>query len=208
MSQILMPLCYLPPISYSSLLLSPNHEICLEKHENTPKQTYRNRCLIYGANGKLSLTIPVSHQNGSRLYRDCKISYGEAWDQLHWKSIKTAYQTSAYFDYYEDQLHNIYAQRETFLMDFNLKALAIIQKILKTDKSFTETTVFEKTPEAIDLRNQYLPQKHGEHQFEAYFQNFAHKHGFISDLSIIDLICNLGPEAPLYLQQVAQKLAF
>ncbi len=107
----LLPLFYLPPISWWSEFLS-EEPIILEQHENFPKQTYRNRANIYGANGKLSLSIPIKH-NGKRALKDLEISYDENWQSLHWKSIKIAYQTSPYFGFYESKLEKY----------FNLKKL-------------------------------------------------------------------------------------
>ena len=88
-NKILLPIFYLPPISWFSIFLDGDNHIFLEQFENFPKQTYRNRTAIYGANGKLPLIIPIKH-NGKREMKDIEISYSEDWQKLHWKSIKTA----------------------------------------------------------------------------------------------------------------------
>ena len=93
----LLPIFYLPPVSWFSEFLN-QEEIVFELFENFPKQTYRSRCNIFGANGKLALIIPI-HHNGSRTLKDIEISYAEDWQKLHWKSIKIAYQSSPYFEY-------------------------------------------------------------------------------------------------------------
>ena len=103
---MLLPIFYLPPIYWFSKFLNED-QISLEQWENFPKQTYRNRTNIYGANGKLSLVIPIKH-TGKRQMKDIEISYAENWQKIHWKSIKTAYQSSPYFEFYEDKLGEIY----------------------------------------------------------------------------------------------------
>ena len=106
--KILLPLFYLPPISWFSEFLKEENEIILEQFENFPKQTYRNRCNIYGANGRLSLIIPINH-NGKRVLKELEISDRENWKKLHWKSIKTAYQSSPYFEFYENKMEDIFS---------------------------------------------------------------------------------------------------
>ena len=134
MNNILLPIFYLPPVQWFAEYLDENNDVVFEEWENFPKQTYRNRTEIYGANGKLALIIPTRH-TGNRLYKETEISYAESWQKLHWKSIKTAYQSSPYFEFYEHQLEDIYSVQPESLMEFNLRALNIILKILKTDKS-------------------------------------------------------------------------
>ena len=90
MQNILLPLFYLPPISWFSEYLNPDNEVVFEQFETFPKQTYRNRASIYGANGKLSLIIPIRGTE-SKLMKDIEISYQENWQKNHWKSIESAY---------------------------------------------------------------------------------------------------------------------
>lgn len=197
----LLPIFYLPPISWFSEFLDENHEVVLERFENFPKQTYRNRAIIYGANGKLPLIIPI-HHNGKRVYQEIEISYAEDWQNLHWKSIKNAYQSSPYFEYYEDRLREIFEGKPKFLIDFNLKILEIIQKILKTEKSYSFSAEYIKTPEMLDFREKFSAKKESEIIFEEYYQTFSDKLGFTKDLSIIDLLCNLGPESITYIKNI------
>ncbi|KQT16792.1 hypothetical protein ASG31_10460 [Chryseobacterium sp. Leaf404] len=201
MQNILLPVFYLPPVSWFSEFLNDENEISLEQSENFPKQTYRNRCNIYGANGKLSLIIPINH-NGNRDYKSIEMSYRENWPNLHWKSIKTAYQSSPYFEYYEDKLVKIFEMREKFLFDFNLKSLETIQQILKTEKAYSLNTEYRKIPEGVDFRDSFSAKKESEYEAEEYYQTFSDKLGFIKDLSIIDLLCNKGPESVTYIRNV------
>jgi hypothetical protein len=193
----------MPPISWFSVFLNPENEIIFEQFENFPKQTYRNRTNIYGANGKLSLIIPINH-NGKREMKDIEISYREDWRNLHWKSIKTAYQSSPYFEYYEDKFRKIYDLKEKFLLDFNLKGLEVIQQILKTEKAQSLNEEYIKNPESINFREKFSAKLPSEFQMEEYYQTFSDKLGFLKDLSVLDLICNKGPESLTYIKSIKQ----
>ncbi len=201
MQKILLPAFYLPPVSWFSVFLNEENDIEIEQFENFPKQTYRNRANIYGANGKLSLIIPIKH-TGKRVYKDIEISEAEDWKKLHWKSIKTAYQSSPYFEFYEDALMKIFECKESSVLKFNLNALNIIQKILKTEKAYSLNSEYISSPEAEDYRKMFSAKQLTEFQMEEYYQTFSEKMGFIVDLSILDLICNLGPESLTYLKKI------
>jgi len=204
MNNILLPVFYLPPISWFSVFLNPENEIVFEQFESFPKQTYRNRANIFGANGKLSLIIPISH-NGKRALKDIEISYREDWRSLHWKSIKTAYQSSPYFEFYEDKLRKIFEIKESGLLDFNINALEIILQILKTEKAWSLNTEYIKNPQEISFREKFSAKDSSEFKMEEYYQTFSDKLGFLEDLSILDLICNKGPEALTYIKNIKQS---
>lgn len=200
-NKILLPIFYLPPISWFSVFLDPENEITFEQFENFPKQTYRNRTVIYGANGKLPLIIPIKH-TGKRELKDVEISFVEDWQKLHWKSIKTAYQSTPYFEYYEDKLKVIFDEKVDSLIEFNLKALKIVLNILKTEKDFTLTEEYFKSPESVNYRERFSAKSESEQEFGEYYQSFSNKNGFIKDLSILDLICNIGPESLTYIKNI------
>lgn len=200
-----LPIFYLPPVSWFAEFLKEENEILLEQHENFPKQTYRSRCNIYGANGKLALILPI-HHNGKRAMKDLELSYAEDWQKLHWKSIKIAYQSSPYFEYYEDKLKQIFSVQPTSLIEFNLNALKIILQILKVEKDYSLTTEFEKTPDAVDFRERFSAKKESEYNLPEYYQTFSDKLGFIKDLSILDVVCNIGPESATYIKKVTQSI--
>ena len=199
--KVLLPIFYLPPISWCSVFLDEENEVTLEQFENFPKQTYRNRANIYGANGKLSLSTPISH-NGKRIFKEIETSNRENWQQLHWKSIKTAYQSSPYFEFYEDKLQNIFNFKTVSLIEFNLNALEIIKKILNTEKTYSFTQEYLKSPEGQDYRASFMAKQESDFEMEEYYQTFSEKYGFLKDLSIIDLICNKGPETLTYLKNI------
>ena len=202
--KILLPIFYLPPISWFAVFLKVENEVILEQFENFPKQTYRNRANIYGANGKLSLIIPTRH-TGKRVMKETEISHRENWQQLHWKSIKTAYQRSPYFEFYEEKLQKIFEFRTDSLIEFNLNALKIIQDILKTEKAYSLNNDYVKIPLEENYREKFSAKKASEFEMEEYYQTFSDKLGFEKDLSILDLICNKGPETLTYLKNIQTK---
>ncbi len=201
---VIMPVFYLPPVSWFAEFLRPGRSVYLEQLENFPKQTFRNRTLIYGANGKLALMIPINH-TGKRLYKEAEISYAEDWQKVHWKSIKTAYQSSPYFEYYEDKLQSIYSEKTKHLFDFNLSALNVIQSLLKTDVSFVLTQEYIKEPPMINLRDKFSAKSSEKKGLPEYYQSFSAKHGFIEDLSVLDLLCNIGPESSTYIRNITTQ---
>ncbi|MGI9652120.1 WbqC family protein [Chryseobacterium sp. RLHN22] len=201
MQNILLPVFYLPPISWFSEFLNAENKVTFEQFENFPKQTYRNRANIYGANGKLSLIIPINH-NGNRIFKDIEISYREDWQTLHWKSIKTAYQSSPYFEFYEEKLKKIFETKEKSLLNFNIKSIKIILDILKTEKAYSLNEEYIKNPEQIDFRDRFSAKSPTDYEMAEYYQTFSDKMGFLADLSILDLICNKGPESMTYIKNI------
>jgi hypothetical protein len=186
----LLSAAYLPPISYMNECLGSG-QIILEQHEHYIKQTYRNRANVYGANGLLPLVIPVHHDNLFRIpIREVKISYESPWQNIHWRSITSAYRNSPYFEFLEDTIAPFYSKRIETLFEFNLELLKTIFSLMKADIQISFTSQYEATPaNARDLRNSFLPNKRDANQLP-YRQVFTERHGFLSDLSIIDRIFN------------------
>ena len=181
-------------------------EVVFENEDNYQKQTYRNRTYIYGANGKLLLTIPIKHTGkaGRQLYKDVRIENDFSWQTLHWKSLETAYRTSPFFEYYEDEFAPLFEKRKEFLLDFNYECFQALQDCLQLDTSFSKTSKYQEQPEdSIDLRNLVVAKKEKSHDLQSYIQVFNEKHGFISNLSILDLLFNEGTNALSYLEQQA-----
>ena len=196
----LLPAFYLPPVSWFAEFLDDS-KIVFEQFENFPKQTFRNRANIYGANGRLSLIIPINH-NGKRAFKDIEISNAENWKNLHWKSIKTAYQSSPYFEFYEDKIKAVFDCEETSLLKFNLNALKIILSILKTEKAYSLNNEYIKEPEQQNFREKFSAKTVSEYTMNEYYQTFSDKLGFEKDLSILDLLCNKGPESLTYIKSI------
>lgn len=204
MSKVLLPVFYMPPISWYAEFLNDEREVMLENYENFPKQTYRNRAEIFGANGKQALIIPVKHSE-VKTYKDIEISFSENWKAQHWKSIKSAYQNSPYFPYYEDKIKSVFEEEEPRLFDFNLKILDVFNSILKINREFSFTEEYEKAPLELDLRTSFPAKKTSEYSLQPYYQVFSERFGFMNDLSILDLICNKGPESLTYIKNIKIK---
>ena len=194
----LLPSSYMAPIGYFAVLLQ--HPNCvIEQYDFFRKQTIRNRCYILGANGKLILSIPRKRKSSSKtILKDIQISYDSPWQKQHWKSITSAYRSSAYFEYYENLFIPLYQKNEKFLVDFNCKLQETIFNCLQIDDSSTLSTSYKKRTENIDLRD-YLFKIQRQ---EKYQQVFEASCGFITNLSIIDLLFNLGPESRDYLHHL------
>lgn len=193
-SEVIMSMHYLPCIDFYALAIK-HGTIIFEIHESFPKQTYRNRCYIYSANGLLTLSIPLIKKNNTPT-KDIKIDYTNDWQIKHWRAIESAYSNTAFFLYFQDYFKDIFSKKEIYLKDWNNKLFETINKILKINLSYTFTTKFEKEIlEKPDYRNHIHPkQKPLLSKYPLYFQPFAQKHGFIANLSIIDAIFNLGNE--------------
>ena len=192
---------YFPNIAHFSAIVNAE-DVVFEMDDNFVKQTYRNRTYIYAANGKLGLNIPVIYtQKNRQKYRDIKIFNEDNWQNLHWKSLLSAYRTSPFFEYYEHELQHLFTEKADFLLDFNLKCFEVICDCLQLELFTTKTQTFQKIIEdKIDLRHLVNAKKEAPYTFENYIQVFNNKHGFISNLSILDLLFNEGPNALNYLE--------
>lgn len=198
----LLPVFYLGPIEYFSAINSQTSVVKLEKFEHFPKQTYRNRASIYSPNGILDLIVPVKKgANNHSVIKDVRISYDADWQRLHWRSLQTAYRSSSFFEFYEDDFAPFYHQKTTFLYDFNLQLLKLCLNLLKINASLEETSEYIKTPaDYEDVRNAIHPKNRAiDRSSKQYFQVFSEKNGFIPSLSIVDLLFNQGPQSKQYL---------
>lgn len=197
-NQIILPTSYFGPIPYYSILVNSNNYI-FEKNENFVKQTTRNRCSIYSSAGKLNLSIPRIRKNSSKtIIKDIRICYNEPWQKIHLKSIITCYNSSPFFDYYKEKISKIYESKATFLIDFNLKSHLLVMDFLKLNSSLNYTKKFEKIYKSADYRNYAF---HSKEDY-TYDQVYSTKNNFIKDLSVLDLIFNLGPESIDFLKKI------
>lgn len=205
MTPLLHPTYFSSIAHYVAMLKNDN--FTFEVSDNYQKQTYRNRMHIYGANGLLSLSTPVVFsQKNRQLYKDIKVANTTNWQDLHWKSILSAYSSSPFFEYYEHDLQPLFENKVDFLMDFNFKCFETILECLQLDVKYNKTEIFNLQPEQhTDYRALVNNRKEIVQNFSPYTQVFDDKHGFIPNLSILDLLFNEGPNAELYL--AAQQIS-
>jgi len=196
-----LPMCYLPPVELFVELNKYKPNVLIEREEHFPKQTYRNRANIYSPDGVLTLTVPVvkGSKNHTKI-RDVKISYDFKWQRLHWMGLETCYRSSAYFEYYEDDFAPFYEKNFEYLFDYNQQLFELLVKLTKIKTSISYTENYEEEyPNLIDLRNTISPKKENDFAQKPYFQVFEDRHGFIKNLSIVDLLFNQGPQLLGYL---------
>lgn len=213
---VLLSTAYIPPISYFAALAKEMGgfiEVC----ENYQKQSYRNRCRFYGADGPQTLSFPVIHDNGTHRnpVSEVRIEYRRPWVSQHKRAIESAYRSSAYYDYYHEELFQILDSKPERLIELNMAILKFfIEKTgLDIKVSLTEDysregllTTAEGTIACEDLREVIHPKRENTILADLglekpYFQVFSGKHGFISDLSIMDLLFNEGPAAADYIRK-------
>ena len=206
LNQLFLSTAYLPPISWWAYLLHYN-DAYIEANENYSKQSYRNRCMIYAASGPLPLIIPVKHFGQNKInIKDVEIDYKSNWQQIHLKTIHSAYSNAPYFIYYIDNLSNLFEKPPELLFEFNSRLIKSICTSL-TIEIPKPTSVFQKEiSNSIDLRFSLHPKKEELYSinFPFYYQIFSEKHGFKSNLSILDLLFHLGPDARNYLKNILQ----
>lgn len=177
--------------------------IRVEAEENYVKQTYRNRCVIAAANGPQALTVPIVKPDSPKCpTRDIRISDHGNWRHLHWNALVSAYRMSPFFMYYEEDFAPFYEKRYTFLMDFNEALREVVCQLIDITPSIQRTHAYE-TQVAHDFRELISPKSHvvdTEFHPAPYYQVFREKWGFIPNLSIVDLLFNMGPESILVLK--------
>lgn len=191
-SSVLLTTAYLPALPYLREVLRAD-ETVLEAQEYFVKQTYRNRCEILTANGKLSLSIPLEKHGDKETVSQKRISYAENWQQQHWRTITSAYNSSPYFEFFEDDLRPFYEQRFELLMDYNTALLKAILHILRVKKEIRFTERYEPVPSEIhDLRALQL---HASAENNVpHYQVFSIGADFVPGLSCIDALFNIGLE--------------
>ena len=197
---ILIHPTYFPSISHFAAMLQAD-SITFEVDDNFQKQTNRNRMYIYSANGIQLLNIPVKHtKDVHQKYKDVRLETAFDWQKQHFKSLEAAYRTSPYFEYFEDDIRPVFEKPHTFLMDLNFQIHEIISDCLGISLPYTKTEEYFKETSQTDLR--YLANgKKDENVFDSYTQVFDDKHGFLNNLSILDLLFNEGRHAVTYLKE-------
>jgi len=199
--EALLSTTYFGPIQWYQKLYRAEH-VEIEQWESFQKQTYRNRCLIATTNGIQALTFPIE-RGTSPLIKDIRISDHGNWRHLHWNALQSAYGESPFFPYYQDDIRPFFEQRWTFLLDFNeeirqkmCELIDIQPKVSFTDGFKADGLWFNDYRTAINPKH---PEPDADFTPKPYYQVYQQKHGFLPNLSILDLLFNMGPESIFYL---------
>lgn len=196
---LLQPTYFSPILQY--VAIANADEIIFETEDNFQKQTYRNRCYIYTAQGKQLLNVPVQHAKEiKQKTKDVKIDYKDDWHMQQLKTLKTAYSSSPFYEFYIDDLLPVFEKKVHFLLDLNFLAHEIIMDALQLEIPMTKTTEYEKELNILDLRILAEDKPKITYHLERYIQVFSENHGFIPNLSILDLLFMEGPNALNYLE--------
>lgn len=196
---IFVPSYFAPIFQFSQMYQSD--EIIFEVEDNYQKQSYRNRCYIYGANGKQMLNIPVKKNNseGKQKTKDTRIENSVKWQDQHFKSLKASYNCSPFFEFYEDDLQALFRKKYSFLNDINNDCFLFFNEALQLDLSYSKTLSYLPTYKENDFRHLADTKQTHTTQMLKYIQVFEDKHGFIPNLSMLDLLFMEGPNAISFL---------
>lgn len=200
MNNILLYPTYFPSISHYIAMIAAE-SITFEVEDTFQKQTNRNRMYIYSPNGIQMLNISVKHNDANNNFKDIKIDNQYNWQKNHFKSLEAAYKNSPFYEYFIDDLQPIFEKKHEFMLDLNFEIFERINDALGISIPFDKTTeYFHKVTDKTDFRNLVNGKKDAT-QIEPYTQVFDNKHGFINNLSILDLLFNEGRYAVDYLKQ-------
>jgi WbqC-like protein family len=194
---IVSELQYFPPVIFF-VTLNKESYVYLDIYEVYRKMSFRNRCMIAGAQGIISLSVPLRNGRNQQLpVNEVLISETENWQVRHFKSIQSAYNRSPFFEYYQDELKGIYQKPFVRLKDWNLYCLNWLKEKLSwvAEIRLTEKAIPFNAPGIDDRRNRVLPKNYKEWYPVKYRQVFEERTGFFPNLSVLDLLFNTGPEA-------------
>lgn len=199
---ILLHSTYFPSISHFVAMASAD-KVVFAVEDNFQKQTNRNRMYIYSPNGVQLLNIPVKHSaDGNRqLFKDVRIEPAFDWQKQHFKSLEAAYRSSPFFEYFEDDIRPIFEKKHDFMMDLNFEIMDIVTSCLGMDYNPEKTTEYFREANGLQDYRYLADGKKDKSQFEPYTQVFGDKHGYINNLSILDLLFNEGRYALEYLKK-------
>ena len=208
MRDVYLTTAYLAPVEYYAHMLHADR-VFIEQHDHYMKQTYRNRCIIVGPSGKIDLTVPTVKPDTLKCpVKDIRISDHGNWRHLHFNALESAYGNTPYFEYYRDDFAPFYEKRFEFLLDFNLQLQETVCSLIDMQPEISLTTDYKSdfTVNELDLREVIHPKKDFATSDTAftpmpYYQVFQEKLGFIPNLSIVDLLFNMGPESLIVLRQ-------
>ena len=198
---------YMAPVEYFTKLYAYSN-VFVEQHDNYLKQTYRNRCIIASADGPLTLSIPTEKISQLKCpMKDIRISDHGNWRRLHWTALESAYSSSPFFDYYRDEFQPFFEKKYDYLYDFNEEICSLICELIDIHPTICRTNEYKQqfAPYEHDFREIIHPKKEYvtfDPVFipKPYYQVFEARHGFLPNLSIVDLLFNMGPESIIILR--------
>lgn len=205
MKPVVFPIAYLPDIVYYAHFLTAQKPV-IDIHEHYEKQTCRNRTAIMTAAGKQTLTVPINKKHPHTPVKDVKISYQENWPQIHWRTIKTAYSSAPFFEFYAFAIEPVLHNKHEFLIELNTELFTTVNEISGINKRFSYSTKYYEKHEVERDYRQYWHSTKDSPLIPAYPQVFSNKHNFLHNLSILDLLFNTGPETPVYLEKLTTRL--
>jgi hypothetical protein len=198
---ILIHPSYFPSISHYIAMIQAN-AVTFEMEDNFQKQTNRNRMYIYSPNGVQLLNIPIKHAvERHQKYKDVRIENDFGWQKNHFKSLEAAYRTSPFFEYFEDDFRPLFEKKQEFLMDLNMEIFELVNHSLGINIQTKKTTEFFHEATSYNDYRLLINGKKDTTQLKQYTQVFNEKHGFLNNLSILDLLFNEGRYAVDYLQK-------
>lgn len=201
LKMLIHPAYFGPIIQYVGIVNAKN--LTFELEDNYQKQTYRNRCFIYGANGKQLLTVPMVHvkTDAKQKTKDVRIDNSVPWQKLHSRALYTSYRSSPFFEFYIDDLLIIFEEKYTFLMDLNLTINSVLFDCMEFKRAIPVSQSYEFKPTTrVDYRGLINAKSKEKYPLKKYIQVFDYKQGFIPNLSILDLLFNEGPNTLQYLE--------
>lgn len=219
---VLLTTAYFPPIEYLAAIanecrFNPGMTVVepavvyIEACEHYVKQSWRNRCRFYAADGAQTLNFPVRHEDFGKPISQMRIDWKTDWLTRHERAIISAYRTSPYFEYYQDELFAILDSRPELMLDFNTQILRFFLRKtgIPADIRFTSEweAVTIEGDKVTDLREAIHPKRPNTILKDLglerpYWQVFSPKYGFIPGLSIMDLLFNEGPDSICYLKEL------
>ena len=197
---------YLAPVEYYAHLMAAG-EAWVEVHDHYMKQTYRNRCIIAGPNGRIDLTVPTVKPDTLKCAtKDIRISDHGNWRHMHLYALESAYGHTPYYEFYRDDFVPFYERKWDYLVDFNEALQEMVCGLIGLEMKVSRTEEYLPVVEGLDMREVIHPKRDyasldASFQVVPYYQVFQERLGFLPNLSVVDLLFNMGPESLILLKR-------